>query len=42
MADIPVSVVIPGGQRAFIVIPPPAPGRRFTPLSVILDDGTPF
>ena len=42
MADIPVSVVIPGGQKALIVVPPPAPGRRFTPLSVILDDGTPF
>ncbi len=42
LADIPMSVQVPGGRKAFIVVPPPAPGRRIIPCGVILDDGTPF
>jgi len=40
--DARVSVVVPGGQKVFIVVPPPGPPRRGIPYGVILDDGTPF
>ncbi len=42
VADIPMSVQVPGGGKISIVVPPPAPGRRIVPCGVILDDGTPF
>jgi hypothetical protein len=39
---VAASVAIPGGQKVFVLVPPPAPGRRLVPMGVILDDGTPF
>ncbi len=42
LTDIPMSVEIPGGQKALIVVPPASLGQRVAPLTVILDDGTPF
>ena len=42
VATVAAPVTVPGGQKVFLVVPPPATSRWVVPMGVILDDGTPF